>query len=331
MQHPEKSEDKLVFMQKVDENDYPASKISLVEEKAEVTQKRDTTKVYFFIIAIIALIATNVYFYIKYQSSEEYSYGLSTEMAYMQDEIDRIEAELNRLTSENSELSKSLQASEDSVRVLIASLREKLNEQNLTRLELNNAQAEIDRLREDVIRYKNDLAVLNEQNEALLAENQNLQREVSSKQDRVQALEQANKGLSDQIRAAAVLKLSNINVMGIRELKGNKESVDDKARRVDRIRVVYTLADNPLIAHGDIVVFMRIIDPNGNLKTLENQTFELSGNPMQYTDKHTIQFTNQGESYTMDWIDPQGFKKGTYTIVLYTENSTMGRGSLVLN
>lgn len=331
MQHPDNSKDKLVFMQKVDENDYPTSKISLVEDKVEAPQKRDTTKVYFFIIAILALIATNVYFYIKYQSSEEYSYGLSTEMAYMQDEIDRIEAELNRLTSENSELSKSLQASEDSVRVLIASLREKLNEQNLTRLELNNAQAEIDRLREDVIRYKNDLAALNEQNEALLAENQNLQREVSSKQDRVQALEQANKGLSDQIRAAAVLKLSNINVMGIRELKGNKESVDDKARRVDRIRVVYTLADNPLIAHGDIVVFMRIIDPNGNLKTLENQTFELSGNPMQYTDKHTIHFTNQGESYTMDWIDPQGFKKGTYTIVLYTENSTMGRGSLVLN
>lgn len=331
MQHPDKSEDKLVFMQKVDENDYPTSKISLVEEKAEAPQKRDTTKVYFFIIAILALIATNVYFYIKYQSSEEYSYGLSTEMAYMQDEIDRIEAELNRLTSENTELSKSLQASEDSVRMLIASLREKLNEQNLTRLELNNAQAEIDRLREDVIRYKDDLAALNEQNEALLAENQILQREVTSKQDRVQALEQANKGLSDQIRAAAVLKLSNINVMGIRELKGNKESVDDKARRVDRIRVIYTLADNPLVQHGDIVVFMRVIDPNGNLKTLENQSFELSGNPMQYTDKHTIQFTNQGESYTMDWVDPQGFKKGTYTIVLYTENSTMGRGSLVLN
>jgi predicted RNase H-like nuclease (RuvC/YqgF family) len=252
MQHPDKSEDKLVFMQKVDENDYPTSKISLVEEKAEAPQKRDTTKVYFFIIAILALIATNVYFYIKYQSSEEYSYGLSTEMAYMQDEIDRIEAELNRLTSENTELSKSLQASEDSVRMLIASLREKLNEQNLTRLELNNAQAEIDRLREDVIRYKDDLAALNEQNEALLAENQILQREVTSKQDRVQALEQANKGLSDQIRAAAVLKLSNINVMGIRELKGNKESVDDKARRVDRIRVIYTLADNPLVQHGDI-------------------------------------------------------------------------------
>jgi len=119
--------------------------------------------------------------------------------------------------------------------------------------------------------------------------------------------------------------------MGIRERKGNREDVDDKSRRVDRFRIVFTIADNPLIESGEVDIYMRVIDPNGNLKTKENQTFELSGNPMQYTDKSIITFTNQGESYTMEWLDPQGFKKGTYTIVLYTDNSTMGRGSIVLN
>lgn len=318
-------------MQKVEPDDYHDNDLANEGDLEEHSTKRDTTKIYFFILAIVALLATNVYFYIKYQTSEEQAYGMSTEMAYMQDEIDRIEAEMNRLTSENLDLSQSLKVSEDSVRLLIANLREKLSQQNLTRMELTAAQQEIDHLRSEVVQYKDELALVTYQKNELLSENAILQREVNTREVQLSELQQENQGLTDQIRSAAVLKLSNINVMGIRERRGSREDVDDKARRVDRFQIVYTIADNPLVEPGDFEVYMRVIDPNGNLKTSDNQTFELSGNPMQYTDKATIAFTNQGESYTMDWIDPTGFKKGTYTIVLYTTKSTMGRGSIVLN
>jgi len=331
MHKAEKKAEKVVFMQKVNPDDYYNETLTNDEELEESSVKRDTTKIYFFILAIAALLATNVYFYTKYQASEEQAYGISTEMAYIQDEIDRIEAEVNRLSSENLTLSQSLKVSEDSVRFLIASLREKLNQQNLTRMDLIAAQQEIDHLREEVVRYKDELALITYQNSQLLSENEHLQREVSEKEAQLGELHRENLGLTDQIRSAAVLKLSNINVMGIRERKGNREDVDDKSRRVDRFRIVFTLADNPLIEPGEIDIYMRVIDPNGNLKTKENQTFELSGNPMQYTEKSLINFTNQGESYTTEWVDPLGFKKGTYTIVLYTDNSTMGRGSIVLN
>lgn len=331
MHKAENKAEKIVFMQRVEPDDYHDEDLANEVADGEHFVKRDTTKIYFFILAIAALLATNVYFYIKYQTSEELAYGISTEMAFMQDEIDRIEAEMNRLTSENLDLSQSLKASEDSVRLLIANLREKLSQQNLTRMELTAAQQEIDHLRVEVVQYKDELAQVTYQNNQLLSENENLQREVSNREVQLSELEQENQGMADQIRSAAVLKLSNINVMGIRERRGSREDVDDKARRVDRFQIVYTIADNPLVETGDFEVYMRVIDPNGNLKTSDNQSFELSGNPMQYTDKATIAFTNQGESYTMDWIDPSGFKKGTYTIVLYTTKSTMGRGSIVLN
>lgn len=331
MHRAEKKAENVVFMQKVEFDEHQNKNLSINEESDENSVKRDTTKIYFFILAIVALLATNVYFYVKYQTSEELAYGISTEMAYMQDEVDRIEAEMNRLTSENLELSQSLKLSEDSVRFLIATLREKLSQQNLTRMELTVAQQEIDHLRGEVVRYKDEVAQIIHQNSHLLSENEALLREANAREVQLSELQQENQGLSDQIRSAAVLKLSNINVMGIRERRGTREDVDDKARRVDRFRIVYTLADNPLVENGDIDIYMRVIDPNGNLKTRENQSFELSGNPMQYTDKSAIAFTNQGESYTMEWIDPAGFKKGTYTIVLYTDNSTLGRGSIVLN
>lgn len=318
-------------MQKAEKIKYLYEGTTEEEELEEMPAKRDTTKIYFFILAIAALLATNIYFYIKYQASEERAYGISTEKVYMQDEIDRIEAELNRLTDENAELSHALSLSEDSVRYLIAELRTKLSQQNLTQNDLIHAQQEIDLLREEVFQYKERLTQLTAQNTRLLSEREVLLQEANENEERLSTLAAQNVDLSDQIKSAAVLRLSNININGIRERRGNRENVDNRARNVARFRIVFDLADNTLVEHGTVDVYMRVIDPNGNLKTAENQTFELSGNPMQYTEKTVIDFTNQGESYTMEWVDSSGFKKGTYTIVLYTDNSTMGHSSIVLN
>ncbi|HZH54561.1 MAG TPA: hypothetical protein VFD72_02830 [Sphingobacteriaceae bacterium] len=311
---------------------YTNSNLDNVEEDIqEEPVKRDTTKIYLFILAIVTLLATNVYFYTKYKTSEERAFSMNSERIYLQDEVDRIEGELNRLSSENAELSQALSISEDSVRLIIADLRATLEQQNLTQADLIEAQQEIDHLREEVFQYRESLSALARQNARLQNENETLIQEISSNQERVSSLEAENLNLSEQIKTAAVLKLSNINISGVRVRSGGRTEVENRARRVDHFNIVFNLADNPLVEQGEIDLFTRVIDPNGNLKTTENQIFELNGNPMQYTERHSIMFTNQGESYTMEWIDNQGFKKGTYTVVLYTENSTLGHSSIILN
>lgn len=322
-------------MQNAEKIDYTFtdSHLDEVEEQMqeEVPVKRDTTKIYLFILAIVTLLATNVYFYIKYKTSEERAFGMSTEQVYLQDEVDRIEGELNRLSSENTELSQALSISEDSVRFLIAELRTKLDQQNLTQNDLIQAQQQIDLLRGEVFQYRESLSALSIQNTRLQNENESLIQEISSNQERVTTLEAANLDLSEQIKTAAVLRLSNINISGIRVRSSGRTEVDNRARRINHVHIVFNLADNPLVELGEVDLFIRVIDPNGNLKTKEGQVFDLAGNPMQYTEKNRINFTNQGESYSMDWIDSQGFKKGTYTVVLYTEKSTLGHSSIILN
>lgn len=318
-------------MQKAGNFEYIHTHASSEEESEESKGSRDTTKVYFFIIAIIALLATNIYFYLKYQSSGEAAFGIHTERVYMRDEIDRIEAEVNRLTSENMALNVTLKTTQDSMRMLIADLRGRLSQQNITHLELQQAQVELDNLRAEVVRYKDELSLLKSQHAQLLDEKKTLQEVVAQKTDEVSLLEERNLNLTDQLKSAAVLKLSNMSIVGIRERSRNREAVDDRARRIDKFRIQFSIVDNPLVEPGPAAVYLRVIDPSGNLSTSQNLSFELLGNPMQYTDKATIEFTNQGESYTLEWVDPDGFKKGTYTIVLYTEDSTMGRSSIILN
>lgn len=319
-------------MQKAGNFDY-LHRTNLAEEEEAEDYKtgRDTTKVYFFIIAIVALLATNIYFYLRYQSSELAIQGINTEKVEMRDEIDRIEAEVNRLSLENTDLSTSLQASRDSLRLLIADLRVRLSQQTITHAELEQTQAELDKLRAEVIKYKDEMSSLKAQNARLLAERQKLENSVAAHQTQVTQLEEENTVLQDQLKSAAALKLSNMRIVGIRERSRNREQVEDKAKRIDKFQVSFSLVDNPLVPIGETDIYMRVIDPSGNLRTSSNLTFALQGNPMQYTEKHRIHFTNQGETYHLEWVDPQGFKKGTYTILLYTENSTMGKNSIVLN
>ena len=105
--------------------------------------RRDSTKIYFFVVAIAALLATNAYFYVKYKSTDNKVYELTDEKVSMEAEIDRIEAELDRLIDDNIELSASLKSAQDSVRSTIATLREELAKSNLTREQLGRAQQEI--------------------------------------------------------------------------------------------------------------------------------------------------------------------------------------------
>lgn len=293
--------------------------------------KKDSNKIYFFIVAILALLATNIYFYVKYKNTGEKVYELTGDKVTMQAEIDRIEAELDRLTDENIELSTSLKASRDSARTTIASLREQLAKSNLTQEQLASARLEIRDLKTQVSDYLAEVERLKQQNARLILERDELREEVSSSSNRVVQLEEENTDLADKVKLASALKISGMSINGIRERSNDREDVETRARRVDKFRVDFTVADNPLADTGMHDIYMRVIDPSGNLRTAQdNGLFEVEGNQIQYTYKTSIDFLNDGASYMIEWRDPKGFQKGTYTILLYADKAVMGQSSVVL-
>jgi hypothetical protein len=74
-----------------------------------------------------------------------------------------------------------------------------------------------------------------------------------------------------------------------------------------------------------------VIDPTGNLiTTTESTNFTADGQDLQYTYKTSINFTNDGSPYTIDWVNPSPFQKGSYTVILYADGFTMGKTSFEL-
>lgn len=293
--------------------------------------RRDSTKIYFFIIAIVALLATNVYFYVKYKNSGNQVYELTNEKVNMQAEVDRIEIELERLSADNLTLSGALSTSRDSVRTMISELRKRLDQHNISQNELTEARRQILELRNEVSRYAVEVDVLRKENVTLALAKDSLEKEVASGSVRVEALEEENSNLSSKVKLASAIKVSSLNILGIRERSKGREEPDARAARVDKFRIHFTVADNPIAEKGMREIYIRVIDPNGNLRTPGgNDFFTVDGNTIQYTDKTAIEFSNDGKAYSVDWRDSKPLQKGTYTILLYADNAVMGRSSIIL-
>ena len=312
--------------QEMDNHDALASTKPYPEEPS----KKTNSKIYFFIIAIAALLATNVYFYVKFKSSGEKLYTVAIQKQDLQIEIDRIEAELDKLVSMNIAGADSvMNASELLARKGISDLRAKLENQTITEEDIAIASAEVAKLKMGVSDLRTTLDDVRARNELLQQENEVLARQVSSAGEKVSALSNENLDLKNKISIASALKVSNIQVNGISISKRGRMETESRNRRVDQLQILFSIADNALTQKGDKEIFVRVVDPSGNLFGDAANWFYVHGEKLQYTFKESINFTNKGEEYQFLWPQDK-FKKGAYTVLLYNDNAIMGRASVVL-
>ncbi|SUI97640.1 Uncharacterised protein [Sphingobacterium spiritivorum] len=301
------------------------------EKEKEGQRKRDSSKIYFFIIAIAALLATNIYFYVKFRSSGEKVYTLTVQKESLQIEIDRIEAELDNLNEENVALSEAMKRSELQARKIISDLRKELEANVLTTEQLNQARKIVASLKVDVSGLKTDIADLKAKNEMLKKENEILNSKVSEGESKISGLTAHNSDLKEKVTTASAVKVSNITINGLQEKRKGRVEVETRAKRVDKLEINFTIADNTLAKTGAKEIFVRIINPQGNLIAQSNDIFYVHGEKLQYTFKESINFTNNGEEYKFLWQEEgKDFAKGAYTILLYADNAIMGRSSVIL-
>src|SRR5690606_33989914 len=159
-------------------------------------KKKENSKVYFFIIAIAALLLTNVYFYVKYKSSGEKLYTVALQKEKLQREIDRIEAELDNMQNIREFAaveSEEIIEREQRTRAMIASLREDLEENNLAASHLATPEQEVLTLKGNVTARNSHIGGLKLQNEILRPQNRPLANPASNNASQIQRLEASNR------------------------------------------------------------------------------------------------------------------------------------------
>ena len=300
--------------------------------------KKNSNVIYFLIVVILALLGTDVYLYMKKNNSDEKIVYQNDERTRLQTELDSLEAQVEQVNSVKTKMTTEMTAKNDSLQTKIKFLRSELAKGKLTVAELNKAQEDVKQLRYFVTKYTADLDELKKQNASLTTERDTLKTNLSAVSEKASnltqqasTLQKQNQDLSTKVQIASALKIGVANVVAYKIKSSGKEVDVTRASPAKKIKINFTVASNAVAEKGPHDIYVRIIDPTGNLITSGNAgTFSADGQDLQYTYRTSIDFKDDGSVYPIDWVNAAPFQKGVYTVLLYADGYTMGKTSLTL-
>jgi phage shock protein A len=285
--------------------------------------KKSNTKIYLLLLVVLALFTTNAILYIRNKKADERVVQLSDDKTRMQTEIDKIEADLDKANSNYAALSDSMKKEQNTAREKITQLREALRKGELTQQQLILAQEDVKQLRNFVTKYVADIEVLRQQNDSLKTS-------VAVANEQVKVLEGQNKDLNKKVSAAIALKAFGVSVTAVRIKSSGKESSVSKADPAQKLNISFNLVDNDFAQKALHTIFMRVLDPSGNVVGATGTSTLASGETIDFSYKTAIEFANDGRVYTLGWNNPGAFLKGQYTITMYADGYMLGTGKITL-
>ncbi len=302
-----------------------------MENQTGQEPKRNSNVIYFLIVVVLALLATDVYLYLQKNKSDQKIVYQSDEKTKLQAELDTLEARIEQVNEGKTKLSKEMQAKNDSLQSKIKVLRHELAKGKLTQAELDKAQEDVKQLRYFVTTYTAQIDELKKQNASLTNERDTLKTTIKTVTQKDSSLQKQNQDLGAKVKVGSAIKLAAADVVAYK-IKGSGKEVDVKrAAPAKKIKINFTVASNDIAEKGMHDIYARIIDPTGNLITgTDSGPFTADGQELQFTYKTSIDFKNDGSAYTIDWINPVAFQKGTYTVLLYADGYTMGKTAFML-
>ena len=299
-----------------------------MENQPTQTPKQNSNVIYFLIVVVLALLVTDVYLYMQKNKSDSRVVVQNDEKTRLQTELDSLEAQIEQVNAGKTKMTTEMQAANDSLRNKIKVLRTELAKGKLTQAELAKAQEDVKQLRYFVTKYTADIEELKKQNTTLTTERDTLKTNLASATQKNTDLTSKNEELNTKVKAAQALKIGAISITAYKVKSSGKEVDVNRASPAKKIKINFTIASNPVAEKSSHDVFIRIIDPTGNLITMpDTGTFTADGQDLQYTYRTSIDYKDDGAPFMIDWVNPNSFQKGTYTVFLYSDNSTMGKGS----
>jgi len=207
-----------------------------------------------------------------------------TENISLQSELDSLMREHDFIKYEYGALTDSLK-SRDSV---ILANAEEIKKLIASQADYYRIRKKLDLLRGITQNYVNRIDSLYTANRLLEEENRTLSTKYEEQVSITEELEKDRTELEEKVTQAAVLKAYNIVCEGIRMRAGEREDVTFKARRVDAIRVSFTLSENPVAEPGPKTLYVRIARPDNVIVTRGKDdafTFEYEGNRINFSMK----------------------------------------------
>jgi myosin heavy subunit len=286
-----------------------------------------------------------------------------TELAGKYNESEKLKADLEKqYYSALSELEE-MKGSNEEMNTLIDKQKEELTAQKgridvLLRdsKNLGAARTELKNLRAQVVQYVAEINQLKEQNGELTANVNKLSEEKTAletnlEQERTvrtevetaraalvsekETLEKDKAALSSKVNFASVIKVSGIEVQGLKAKSNGKFSKGRQAKDVSQLQICFNTSANEVAEAGNEMYHIRVIDPQGvtlSVEDLGSGIFKSSstGEEMPFTTAKEFDYNQSASQLCTNWTPNQPFTKGTYKVEVFNKGHMAGSSSFAL-
>ncbi|WP_299148962.1 hypothetical protein [uncultured Dokdonia sp.] len=245
--------------------------------------------------------------------------------------------------------------------VVLADLKEMVSkydvvieENNLKDTELNDARdriqglisdinakdatiASLGKYRAEVFKLRNERDFLFAQNDSLRGSNQMLAMRIDSTTYELEvqrgvgdSLSLENSALAERVSLGSALAANKLSATGVIERSSGKLIENSNNRRVDKLRACYTVPQNRLAEAGDRMLYVQVVDPEGN--TLgDNKQVAFDGTVVTYSTISKFYYENTA----LDICENIGkttkfFPEGTYKVFVYDKGALLAQTSFSL-
>jgi hypothetical protein len=265
----------------------------------------------------VVLVGTLIWTISLYQDKKETTAKLTEEKQLVVEDLNSLKSEYDKAIEENNDTNQELVEARDRIAQYIDSVK--------------TMKADISAL----WKYRRQVNILKKEREVLMAQNDSLRSSnslLAMQRDSTMTLleEQTtyndsllvqNTELAKVVELGAALSLSKFNVDAVLERSSGKLVSTSRARRADKFKVCFTVADNKISTSGDRQFFIEVLDPYG--RTLGENTTVSNDDGMEVNYSKATNFFFENKALDVcDYINKptDNFSKGNYTVNVYSDD-----------
>ncbi len=281
------------------------------------------------VVTVLAAVAAVLGGVLVYQMIKNNGYSrLVTELNVEKDSLTRqfeaLQVDYANLTSDYENINASLDSSRQEVSMLV----DKLKSTDATnRAMMRKYQAELGTLRSIMRNYITQIDSLNTLNHKLTEEAALAKRDAAESRRKNETLNRQVENLSSQVKTGSVIKARGLSLAAYR----NNGKVTNKAGQTARMMVSLSLIENALAEHGPVTVYVRVLDPSGNLISDGRGTSFTSGDTtLDASASREVDYEGSEVDMNIYINATVKFVPGTYTMEAFTESGRLGSSALSL-
>ncbi len=295
--------------------------IQTMEKNREKNKRKGIPWLILLIILLGIGLGGLIYMYYNQKSQMvEMEEVLTAEKDSLTHQLENLMFQYDTLKTSNDSLNHQIDNEKNRIKYLL-----RLHASNIQKIRIY--KREITTLRGIMKSYIRQIDSLNTRNEMLTEKNRQISTKLQTIEKSKKVLEKIKENLTGKVQIASLIPAKNITVTPLN--KRGKEK--NKIRKINKLKICFTLRENPIVEAGNKTVYMRIQRPDSIiLAGPETGVIDINGNKLVYSASREIEYLNKDIGMCIFWDNDGSLIPGEYSVFLYLEGHNIGNSSFIL-